>query len=64
MVMRNLFVPEGESPETALRRENLQAPFGRCGDRLEAGATYGGCHVPLHNDDMLVCPDYPDCCRP
>jgi len=64
MVMRKLFVQEGESVEDAQRRDNLEAPFGRCGDDLKPDEVYGGCHSPLTNDDMLVCPDFPDCCRP
>lgn len=64
MVMRKLFVEDGETPEAAQRRENSEAPFGRCGDELEPKEMYGGCHEPLISNDMIVCSDYPDCCRP
>ena len=64
MVMHKLFVQEGETVADAQRRENTEAPFGRCGDNLKPEELYGGCGIPLTNDDHYVCPDFPDCCRP
>lgn len=63
MALRPLYVKDGETLEQAKRREEIEAPYGRCGDRVEHGQ-YPGCREPLVGDDWLVCPDYPDCCRP
>jgi hypothetical protein len=60
---RQLIVPEGKSPRDAMRREEAEAPHGRCGDKSEEGG-FPGCGVPLVDDGWYVCPDYPDCCRP
>ena len=45
------------------RREEIEAPFGRCGDHAKP-YEYPGCGKPLVDDDWYVCPSYPDCCRP
>ena len=63
--MRKLFVQEGETVADAQRREDIEAPFGRCGDELDTNEVYGGCGIPLFaNDDHHTCPAFPDCCRP
>lgn len=63
MAMHQLFVQEGETLEDAERRENIEAPFGRCGDNAKPN-DYQGCGYPLTDNTWYVCPDFPDCCRP
>lgn len=64
MALRQLFVHDGETLQDAIRRENIEAPNGRCGDHQKLG-DYPGCGEPLAiNTEYLVCPDFPDCCRP
>lgn len=63
MALRPLYVREGETVEDARRRENLEAPHGRCGDHAKPGE-YPGCGEPLPNEEWYVCNMYPDCCRP
>lgn len=38
MARSQLFVLPGESIEDAKRREEVEAPFGRCGDQSDPGA--------------------------
>jgi hypothetical protein len=64
MALRRLFVREDETVADAQRRDDIEAPFGRCGDNLRPTEMYGGCGTPLVNDDYYTCPDFPDCCRP
>lgn len=63
MARSQLFVLPGESIEDAKRREEVEAPFGRCGDHAKPDE-YQGCGTPLVDDDWYVCLSYPDCCRP
>jgi hypothetical protein len=63
MATRQLFVHQAETSEQALRRENAEAPFGRCGDRAKPGE-YPGCGEPIVDSEWYVCRHYPDCCRP
>lgn len=58
-----LFALPGESTDDAKRREEIEAPYGRCGDYAKPG-DFQGCGKPLVGDDWEVCPTYPDCCRP
>lgn len=64
MVMRRLHVRKGETTKEAQRREDAEAPFGRCGDELGPDAPFAGCGEPLTGDGWHVCGTYPDCCRP
>ncbi|MBC7764457.1 hypothetical protein H7Y29_01955 [Microbacteriaceae bacterium] len=63
MAMRQLFVEKGETLEDAKRREEREAPHGRCGDHAKPDE-YQGCGTPLPDDEWYVCEDFPDCCRP
>lgn len=63
MTERQLIPREGETIADAQRRENIEAPYGRCGDHQELDA-FPGCRIPLLNDGYYTCHDFPDCCRP
>lgn len=63
MAQRQLFIQEGESLEEAKRRDNSEAPFGRCGDHAKPGE-FQGCGEPMIDTDWHVCSTFPDCCRP
>lgn len=67
MARRQLFVRTGETVADAQRREDIEAPYGRCGDQLKPDEYYQGCGEPLDRrqaENWLVCRDFPDCCRP
>lgn len=64
MAQRQIFVQEGQSLEAAKRRENIEAPYGRCGEYAKPAGDFPGCGKPLVDDSWYTCPNYPDCCRP
>ncbi len=64
MAHGELFVRDGETIKQAQRRENIEAPLGRCGDYAKPGDVYQGCGAPLTNIEWHTCFDFPDCCRP
>lgn len=63
MAQRQLLPREGETTADARKREDIEAPFGRCGDEAKSGE-YQGCGTPLGRDESVTCSDFPDCCRP
>jgi hypothetical protein len=63
VALGQLFVRNGETLKDAIRRDNDEAPFGRCGDQEKSG-DFPGCGTPLVNNDWYVCDNFPDCSRP
>lgn len=66
MAQRLIIPADGETYMDAVRRDETEAPYGRCGDHAKPG-DYPGCGRPLgceESEDWYVCRDYPDCCRP
>ncbi len=66
MAQRTIIWRQGESYLNAVRRDESEAPYGRCGDHAKPGE-YQGCGTPLgrkESADWYVCSRFPDCCRP
>jgi hypothetical protein len=51
VALGQLFVRNGETLKDAIRRDNDEAPFGRCGDQEKSG-DFPGCGTPLITTGM------------
>lgn len=54
-----------EDGEEGQSREDLNAPYGRCGDYAKPPQPLG-CYTPLgpEGEGLGICTQYPDCCTP